>query len=73
LEFLDTDQAQETIAQHGYQPINSEVLKRHAAQLPPIDLFPITILAKDWDGAQQRFFADNGIFDVVHPMEPKQN
>jgi sulfate transport system substrate-binding protein len=68
LEFLYTDQAQETIAQHGYRPINPEVLKKHAAQLPQIDLFPITILAKDWEEAQQKFFADNGIFDMVHPM-----
>jgi sulfate/thiosulfate transport system substrate-binding protein len=73
LEFLYTDQAQEAIAQHGYRPINPEVLKRHVAQLPQIDLFPITILAKDWDEAQQKFFVDNGIFDVVHPVKAKQN
>jgi sulfate/thiosulfate-binding protein len=73
LEFLFTDQAQETIAQHGYRPINSEVLKRHADRLPQIDLFPVTILAKDWDEAQQKFFADNGIFDVIHPVKTKQN
>jgi sulfate/thiosulfate transport system substrate-binding protein len=73
LEFLYTDQAQETIAQHGYRPINPEVLKRHAAELPQIDLFPITILAKDWDEAQQKFFAENGVFDVVHPVKAKQN
>jgi sulfate/thiosulfate-binding protein len=73
LEFLFTYQAQETIAQHGYRPINSEVLKRHADRLPQIDLFPVTILAKDWDEAQQKFFADNGIFDVIHPVKTKQN
>jgi sulfate/thiosulfate-binding protein len=73
LEFLYTEQAQETIAQHGYRPIDPEILKKHAAQLPQIDLFPITILAKDWDEAQQKFFADNGIFDAVHPMKAKQN
>jgi sulfate/thiosulfate-binding protein len=73
LEFLYTNQAQETIAQHGYRPINPEVLKRHAAQLPQIDLFPLTIVAKDWEDAQQKFFADNGIFDAVHPVKAKQN
>jgi sulfate/thiosulfate transport system substrate-binding protein len=73
LEFLYTDQAQETIAQHGYRPINQDVLKRHAAELPQIDLFPITVLAKDWEDAQQKFFADNGIFDAVHPVKAKQN
>jgi sulfate/thiosulfate-binding protein len=67
LEFLFTDQAQETIAQHGYRPINVEILKKHADRLPQIDLFPVTILAKDWDGVQERFFADNGIFDAIHP------
>jgi sulfate/thiosulfate transport system substrate-binding protein len=73
LEFLYTDQAQETVAQQGYRPINPEVLKKYAAQLPRIDLFPITILAKDWEEAQQKFFADNGIFDLVHPTKAKQN
>lgn len=67
LEFLYTDQAQEIIAQHGYRPIDSEVLKRYASRLPPIDLFPVTILAKDWDDAQQKFFAEAGIFDAIHP------
>jgi sulfate/thiosulfate transport system substrate-binding protein len=43
-----------------------EILKKHADRLPQIDLFPVTILAKDWDEAQQKFFADNGIFD--HPF-----
>jgi sulfate/thiosulfate transport system substrate-binding protein len=69
LEYLYTDQAQETIAQHGYRPINPEVLKRHADRLPNIDLFPVTILAKDWDEAQEKFFAGNGIVDVIHPEQ----
>jgi sulfate/thiosulfate transport system substrate-binding protein len=71
LEFLYTDQAQEAIALHGYRPINLEILKKHADRLPQIDLFPVTILAKDWDEAQQKFFADNGIFDVIHPSRAK--
>jgi sulfate transport system substrate-binding protein len=71
LEFLYTDQAQEAIALHGYRPINPEILKKHADRLPQIDLFPVTILAKDWDEAQQKFFADNGVFDVIHPSRAK--
>jgi sulfate transport system substrate-binding protein len=71
LEFLFTDQAQEAIALHGYRPINLEILKKHADRLPQIDLFSIAILAKDWDEAQQKFFADNGIFDVIHPSKAK--
>jgi sulfate/thiosulfate transport system substrate-binding protein len=72
LQFLYTDQAQETIARHGYRPINPEVLNKYANRLPQIDLFPVTVLAKDWDEAQQRFFADNGIFDVIRPATAKQ-
>jgi sulfate/thiosulfate-binding protein len=72
LEFLFTDQAQETIAQHGYRPINPVVLKRHANRLPQIDLFPVTILAKNWDDAQRKFFADAGIFDAIHSGQAKQ-
>jgi sulfate/thiosulfate transport system substrate-binding protein len=71
LEFLFTDQAQETIAQHGYRPMNAEVLKKHANRLPPIDLFPVTILARDWDDAQQKFFAEAGIFSAIHPTQGK--
>ena len=71
LEFLFTDQAQETIAQHGYRPINLEILKKHANRLPQIDLFPVTILAKNWDEAQQKFFADAGIFDAIHSGQAK--
>jgi sulfate transport system substrate-binding protein len=67
LEFLYTDQAQEAIARHGYRPINPAILRKYADRLPPMELFPVTILAKDWEDAQQRFFADNGIFDLVHP------
>ena len=71
LEFLYTDQAQETIAQHGYRPINSEVLKKHANRLPQIELFPITVVAKDWDDAQQKFFAQAGILAAIHAGQEK--
>jgi sulfate/thiosulfate transport system substrate-binding protein len=66
LQFLYTDPAQETIAKYGYRPINVEILKKHAAQFPHIDLFPVTLVAKNWDDAQQKFFAENGIFDQIY-------
>jgi sulfate transport system substrate-binding protein len=31
-----------------------------------MDLFPITAVAKDWDEAQQRFFAEGGVFDAIY-------
>jgi len=66
LEFLYTDEAQETIARHGCRPIKPEILRKHLDRLPPIELFPVTILAENWSNAQEKFFADNGIFDTVH-------
>jgi sulfate/thiosulfate transport system substrate-binding protein len=65
LEYLYTDAAQETAAQFGYRPIKPEILARHADRLPGITLFPITAIAKDWYDAQEKFFGNNGIYDVV--------
>jgi ABC-type sulfate transport system substrate-binding protein len=66
LRFLYTDEAQEVIAQHFYRPIKDEIRSRHADTLPAIELFPITTVAKDWDDAQQRFFAEGGVFDAIY-------
>ena len=65
LEYLFTDSAQEVFAQFGYRPVKPAILARHAARLPNIALFPITAIAKDWDDAQLKFFADNGIIDII--------
>lgn len=65
LEFLFTDAAQETMAKLGYRPIKPEILAKHADLLPNITLFPITAIAKDWDDAREKFFAENGIIDQI--------
>jgi sulfate/thiosulfate transport system substrate-binding protein len=69
LEFLFSDAAQLTIARLGYRPCNEAILQRVGRSLPPIKLFPITAIARDWDDAQEKFFADNGIIDTV--MKPR--
>jgi sulfate transport system substrate-binding protein len=66
LEFLFTEPAQETLAKYGYRPINPEILKRHVDRLPPIQLFSITLIARDWADAQAIFFADNALFDAIY-------
>ena len=71
LAYLFTDEAQETFARDGYRPINPEILKKHKDRLPNIDLFPVTLVAKDWNDAQAKFFAENGIFDTIHPTKGK--
>ena len=72
LEFLFTDQAQETMAQLGYRPVNAAILARHEGRLPKLDLFPVTLVAKDWDDAQQKFFAENGIIETVYKPAPQR-
>jgi sulfate/thiosulfate-binding protein len=68
LEFLFTPAAQELIAAHGYRPSDPRALAAHAGQFPPLDLFAVTLLAKDWEEAQQKFFGDGGVFDrLEHP------
>ncbi len=71
LEYLFTDAAQETFAKFGYRPIKPDILAKYASRLPDIKLFPITAIAKDWDDAREKFFADNGVIDLIAP--PKTN
>jgi len=71
LHFLFTDQAQEIIASHGYRPVNAAILRRHANRFPAIDLFPATLLGKDWDEIRLKFFDDNAIFDSIY--KPRAN
>jgi sulfate/thiosulfate transport system substrate-binding protein len=71
LKFLYTDAGQETIARHFYRPINEAVLAKHGDVFPKVDLFPVTAVAPSWDAAQQKFFADGGVFDAIYkPASP---
>jgi sulfate/thiosulfate-binding protein len=69
LEYLFTDAAQGTIAKFGYRPIRPDILAKYADRLPNIKLFPITAIARDWDDAREKFFADNGIIDTIAPAK----
>jgi sulfate transport system substrate-binding protein len=71
LEFLFSDEAQEIIAESGYRPFNARILARHGKRFPRLNLFPITDIAKDWEDAQQRFFAENGIIETVYKPKPR--
>jgi sulfate transport system substrate-binding protein len=66
VKFMYSDEAQEIMARHHYRPTNPAVLAKHAADFPSLEMFPITLLARDWDDAQQRFFADGGVFDTIY-------
>jgi hypothetical protein len=72
LAYLFTDPAQESFAKYGYRPINEKILEKHRDQLPPMELFPVTLVAKDWEDAQAKFFGDNGVFDIIRPNSHNQ-
>jgi sulfate/thiosulfate transport system substrate-binding protein len=71
LEFLFSDQAQATIASLGYRPYKEGAVRESSVHLPQITLFPISAVARDWDDAQQKFFAENGIIDTVIGSRPQ--
>jgi len=71
LEFLFGDAAQEIIAESGYRPYRPEILNKYRARFPELNLFRITAIAKDWEDAQLRFFAENGIIDTVYKPKPR--
>lgn len=68
LQFLFSEEAQETIARYGYRPYKPESAVRAGVQFAPIRLFPITAIARDWEDAQEKFFGENGIVDAVLRM-----
>ena len=71
LEFLYSRPAQETMARYSYRPVDPEVLQEYTTRLPAVQLFPVTLIAKDWDDADRKFFADNGVFDSIYTPRAK--
>jgi sulfate/thiosulfate transport system substrate-binding protein len=65
LDFLYTPEAQAVIAKHHYRPTTPEA-QGLVASFPKIDLFPVTIVAKDFDEANAKFFAEGKIFDQIY-------
>jgi sulfate transport system substrate-binding protein len=65
LRFLYTELGQEIIARHFHRPINADVAARYRDLLPPVSLFPVTAVARDWGDAQRRFFDHGGVFDQI--------
>jgi sulfate/thiosulfate-binding protein len=66
LKFLYTEEAQHILAKHHYRPINEDVRKQYAEQLPELKLFPIAAIAQSWEDAQQKFFANGAVFDSIY-------
>jgi sulfate/thiosulfate-binding protein len=65
LGFLYTPAGQEIIAKSHFRPTNPEILRKFRPQFPEIRAFTITDFAADWSDAQEKFFAENAIFDQL--------
>ena len=66
LKFLYTPEGQALIAQHHYRPTTDAGKKLLEGVLPPIELFPVTAIAKDWDDAFEKFFGTGREFDSIY-------
>jgi sulfate transport system substrate-binding protein len=60
LTFLFSDAAQEAIAHLGYRPYKSGTVT-----FPDLKLVPVTAIARDWNDANEKFFAENGVIDTI--------
>ncbi len=66
LKFLYTPAGQEIIAKHFFRPIDKDILAKHREVFPDVKLFTITDIVTNWDEAQGKFFAENGVFDSLY-------
>ena len=66
LRFVYTPKAQQIVARHGYRPSNENIRHEHREMFPAIKLFSVHEIAKGWEGANQRFFAEGAVFDQIY-------
>jgi sulfate transport system substrate-binding protein len=65
LTFLFSDEAQETIARLGYRAYKPYAARKAGVNFYSLTLAPITDIARDWDDANEKFFAENGVIDLI--------
>jgi sulfate/thiosulfate transport system substrate-binding protein len=65
LSFLFSDAAQETIARLGYRPYKTDIAHKAGINFPEVSLVPVTAVARDWNDAYDKFFAENGIIETI--------
>jgi sulfate transport system substrate-binding protein len=66
LEFLYTDEAQAIAAAHFFRPRSERIRLVTATLFPSMSLFTVDELFGGWAQAQQRHFADGGMFDQIY-------
>ncbi|SDX46424.1 sulfate ABC transporter substrate-binding protein [Thiocapsa roseopersicina] len=67
LEFLYSPEGQELAAKHFYRPTDPEVAARYKDRFVQVDMVTIEALG-GWKAAQEKHFADGGIFDQIYSV-----
>jgi len=60
-----TEEGQEIIASEGYRP-TTESARATRETISRSESFSDRVIARDWSDAQQKFFAENGVIDVIY-------
>jgi sulfate/thiosulfate-binding protein len=66
LKFWYSAEAQEIAAKHYYRPIDAEIVAKHVARFPKVNLFTIDEVFGGWTKAQKDHFGEGGIFDQIY-------
>ena len=66
LEFLYSDAGQELAAKYYFRPKSQAALEKFPDRFKPLELFTVNEIAGGWPSAQQKHFADGGIFDQIY-------
>ncbi|RHX85620.1 sulfate ABC transporter substrate-binding protein [Leptospira stimsonii] len=66
LKFLYTPEGQEIIAKNYYRPTDSKILTKYKNIFKNLKLFTIRDVEGSWKKAQEKHFAEGGIFDQVY-------
>lgn len=70
LNYLYEDVAQDLAARHHFRPRSTAVAAKYSDKFPRIELFTVDDVFGGWEKAQQRHFADGGIFDQLLQSPP---
>ena len=66
LRFLFSPAGQEVIARNSFRPSDKDVLAKHAATFPPLEMIDVETTFGGWAKAQKTHFADGGVFDQIY-------
>lgn len=66
LQYLYSDEGQTIAGENYYRPTNPDILAKFSSTFPTLELLEIDRDFGGWFAAQEKHFADNGIFDQVY-------